>query len=265
MTRSNSCGDLTRRRARARAKRGSFILRWIGFLIIRCQSAPFERHAETVAQVQCEPRMRFDPVSERHIRASNADDGPGRWLRARGTLPSWQSFYQLGFPLVCLRASDCSNGNFAYRHRAKEFDFLALRHFDGIQLGLTATPWTAEADLLPDPEDGHFVRGPTEPSGQEIGRRHADRQRPMNAHSTADSRLVAALAHRLSHIPTRNCYLPVNRRLRRRNRRDSRAHDVRPTPLQFDREDGVPGARHSRGDGSLFRVLHARDRHTVRS
>ena len=33
-----------------------------------------------------------------------------------------------------------------------------LRHFDGIQLGLTATPCTADADLLPDPEDGHFVR-----------------------------------------------------------------------------------------------------------
>ena len=33
-----------------------------------------------------------------------------------------------------------------------------LRHFDGIQLGLTATPCTAEADMLPDPEDGHFVR-----------------------------------------------------------------------------------------------------------
>ena len=29
-----------------------------------------------------------------------------------------------------------------------------LRHFDGIQLGLTATPCTAEADALPDPEDG---------------------------------------------------------------------------------------------------------------
>ena len=33
-----------------------------------------------------------------------------------------------------------------------------LRHFDGIQLGLTATPCTAEADALPDPEDDHFVR-----------------------------------------------------------------------------------------------------------
>jgi type I restriction enzyme R subunit len=33
-----------------------------------------------------------------------------------------------------------------------------LRHFDGIQLGLTATPCTAESDTLPDPEDGHFVR-----------------------------------------------------------------------------------------------------------
>ena len=33
-----------------------------------------------------------------------------------------------------------------------------LRHFDGIQLGLTATPCTADADTLPDPEDGHFVR-----------------------------------------------------------------------------------------------------------
>ena len=33
-----------------------------------------------------------------------------------------------------------------------------LRHFDGIQLGLTATPCTADADMLPDPEDGHFVR-----------------------------------------------------------------------------------------------------------
>ena len=33
-----------------------------------------------------------------------------------------------------------------------------VRHFDGIQLGLTATPCTAEADALPDPEDGLFVR-----------------------------------------------------------------------------------------------------------
>ena len=34
----------------------------------------------------------------------------------------------------------------------------ALRHFDGIQLGLTATPCAVEADDLPDPEDGRFVR-----------------------------------------------------------------------------------------------------------
>ncbi|MYH56896.1 MAG: restriction endonuclease subunit R, partial [Boseongicola sp. SB0675_bin_26] len=34
----------------------------------------------------------------------------------------------------------------------------ALRHFDGIQLGLTATPCTVDADSLPDPEDGLFVR-----------------------------------------------------------------------------------------------------------
>ena len=33
-----------------------------------------------------------------------------------------------------------------------------LRHFDGIQLGLTATPYTVDADNLPDPEDGRFVR-----------------------------------------------------------------------------------------------------------
>ena len=33
-----------------------------------------------------------------------------------------------------------------------------LRHFDGIQLGLTATPCTAGADEPPDPEDGRFVR-----------------------------------------------------------------------------------------------------------
>ena len=33
-----------------------------------------------------------------------------------------------------------------------------LRHFDGIQLGLTATPCTVDADALPDPEDGLFVR-----------------------------------------------------------------------------------------------------------
>ena len=33
-----------------------------------------------------------------------------------------------------------------------------LRHFDGIQLGLTATPCTAEAGAPPDPEDGLFVR-----------------------------------------------------------------------------------------------------------
>ena len=37
----------------------------------------------------------------------------------------------------------------------------ALRHFDGIQLGLTATPCTANGATGPvavDPEDGHFVR-----------------------------------------------------------------------------------------------------------
>ena len=35
----------------------------------------------------------------------------------------------------------------------------ALRHFDGIQLGLTATPCTAfDADKAPDPEDGRFVK-----------------------------------------------------------------------------------------------------------
>ena len=33
-----------------------------------------------------------------------------------------------------------------------------LRHFDGIQLGLTATPCTVEKDELADPEDGQFVR-----------------------------------------------------------------------------------------------------------
>ena len=33
-----------------------------------------------------------------------------------------------------------------------------LRHFDGIQLGLTATPCTVDADALPDPEDGLFVK-----------------------------------------------------------------------------------------------------------
>ena len=33
-----------------------------------------------------------------------------------------------------------------------------LRYFDGIQLGLTATPCTADTDALPDPEDGLFVR-----------------------------------------------------------------------------------------------------------
>ena len=33
-----------------------------------------------------------------------------------------------------------------------------LRHFDGIQLGLTATPCTAGADAAADPEDGSFVR-----------------------------------------------------------------------------------------------------------
>ncbi len=33
-----------------------------------------------------------------------------------------------------------------------------LRHFDGIQLGLTATPCTTKVDSLPDPEDGRFVR-----------------------------------------------------------------------------------------------------------
>ncbi len=33
-----------------------------------------------------------------------------------------------------------------------------LRHFDGIQLGLTATPCTVDDADLPDPEDGEFVR-----------------------------------------------------------------------------------------------------------
>ncbi|MCY4151171.1 MAG: DEAD/DEAH box helicase family protein [Aestuariivita sp.] len=33
-----------------------------------------------------------------------------------------------------------------------------LRYFDSIQLGLTATPCIADADTLPDPEDGLFVR-----------------------------------------------------------------------------------------------------------
>ncbi len=34
-----------------------------------------------------------------------------------------------------------------------------LKHFDGIQLGLTATPCVAaDADKLPDPEDGFFIR-----------------------------------------------------------------------------------------------------------
>ena len=33
-----------------------------------------------------------------------------------------------------------------------------LRHFDGIQIGLTATPCIAEADTLLDAEDGHYVR-----------------------------------------------------------------------------------------------------------
>lgn len=34
----------------------------------------------------------------------------------------------------------------------------ALRHFDAIQLGLTATPCTADTDMLPDSEDELFVR-----------------------------------------------------------------------------------------------------------
>ncbi len=33
-----------------------------------------------------------------------------------------------------------------------------LRHFDSIQLGLTATPCTADSDALTDPEDGLYVR-----------------------------------------------------------------------------------------------------------
>ncbi len=33
-----------------------------------------------------------------------------------------------------------------------------LRHFDGIQLGLTATPCTVDPEDMPDPEDGLFVR-----------------------------------------------------------------------------------------------------------
>ena len=34
----------------------------------------------------------------------------------------------------------------------------ALRHFDAIQLGLTATPCVVDSDEMPDPEDGLFVR-----------------------------------------------------------------------------------------------------------
>jgi type I restriction enzyme, R subunit len=33
-----------------------------------------------------------------------------------------------------------------------------LRHFDGVQIGLTATPTTVDPDKLPDPEDGAFIR-----------------------------------------------------------------------------------------------------------
>ena len=33
-----------------------------------------------------------------------------------------------------------------------------LRHFDGVQLGLTATPCTVDPETAPDPEDGRFVR-----------------------------------------------------------------------------------------------------------
>ena len=33
-----------------------------------------------------------------------------------------------------------------------------LRHFDSIQLGLTATPCTADPETFPDPDDGQFVR-----------------------------------------------------------------------------------------------------------
>ena len=33
-----------------------------------------------------------------------------------------------------------------------------LRHFDSIQLGLTATPCAADPDALPDPQDGLFIR-----------------------------------------------------------------------------------------------------------
>jgi type I restriction enzyme, R subunit len=34
-----------------------------------------------------------------------------------------------------------------------------LRHFDGIQIGLPVTPCIAkDADELPDPEDGAFIR-----------------------------------------------------------------------------------------------------------
>ena len=34
----------------------------------------------------------------------------------------------------------------------------ALRHCDRYQLGLTATPCTADADEVPDPDDGIYVR-----------------------------------------------------------------------------------------------------------
>ncbi len=44
-------------------------------------------------------------------------------------------------------------------HRSIYGDYSGvLRYFDSLQLGLTATPCTAEADTLPDPEDGRFVR-----------------------------------------------------------------------------------------------------------
>jgi type I restriction enzyme R subunit len=59
-----------------------------------------------------------------------------------------------------------------------------LRHFDGIQIGLTATPCIVrDADRLPDPEDGAFVRAISSPTA--YTRRRPSRRPPKRASRSA--------------------------------------------------------------------------------
>ncbi len=46
----------------------------------------------------------------------------------------------------------------AFTDHLRDYPCHVLQHFDSLQFGLTATPWTAAADALLDTEDGRFVR-----------------------------------------------------------------------------------------------------------